>query len=150
MTASASRAVATSLSTTAANTFNTAAGSFAAGDRVGVPWLGWTDGECRYCLSGRENLCENIGGIMGFHVDGIAAETVTTFVRQIITHLRSHNPKHVVIADGLKKAFVSIPGKNLVAPLEPLPVALVLQAAPGHRARCAPPQPRAPHRSYSS
>jgi propanol-preferring alcohol dehydrogenase len=29
------------------------------GRRVGVPWLGWTDGECRYCLSGRENLCVN-------------------------------------------------------------------------------------------
>jgi propanol-preferring alcohol dehydrogenase len=31
---------------------------FGAGDRVGVPWLGWTDGECRYCRSGRENLCD--------------------------------------------------------------------------------------------
>ena len=31
---------------------------FEPGDRVGVPWLGWTDGECRYCLTGRENLCE--------------------------------------------------------------------------------------------
>jgi alcohol dehydrogenase, propanol-preferring len=29
----------------------------AVGDRVGVPWLGWTCGRCRYCLSGRENLC---------------------------------------------------------------------------------------------
>jgi len=28
------------------------------GDRVGVPWLGWTCGECRYCRSGRENLCD--------------------------------------------------------------------------------------------
>jgi propanol-preferring alcohol dehydrogenase len=28
------------------------------GRRVGVPWLGWTCGECRFCLSGRENLCE--------------------------------------------------------------------------------------------
>jgi alcohol dehydrogenase, propanol-preferring len=32
---------------------------FAAGDRVGVPWLGWTDGTCRYCRSGRENLCDH-------------------------------------------------------------------------------------------
>ena len=31
---------------------------FAAGDRVGVPWLGWTCGECRQCVAGRENLCE--------------------------------------------------------------------------------------------
>ena len=28
------------------------------GARVGVPWLGWTDGTCRYCATGRENLCE--------------------------------------------------------------------------------------------
>src|SRR5580658_3499404 len=28
------------------------------GDRVGVPWLGWTCGRCRYCSAGRENLCE--------------------------------------------------------------------------------------------
>src|SRR5918911_3190079 len=28
------------------------------GERVGVPWLGWTCGECRYCRSGRENLCD--------------------------------------------------------------------------------------------
>jgi alcohol dehydrogenase, propanol-preferring len=30
---------------------------FAPGDRVGIPWLGWTCGECRYCRAGRENLC---------------------------------------------------------------------------------------------
>lgn len=30
----------------------------AVGSRVGIPWLGWTDGTCRFCLSGRENLCE--------------------------------------------------------------------------------------------
>jgi propanol-preferring alcohol dehydrogenase len=45
------------------------AGSFAVGDRVGVPWLGWTDGECRYCLSGRENLCEN-ARFTGYQIDG--------------------------------------------------------------------------------
>ncbi|TGY88620.1 zinc-binding alcohol dehydrogenase family protein [Marinicauda algicola] len=31
----------------------------AVGDRLGVPWLGWTCGACRYCRSGRENLCDN-------------------------------------------------------------------------------------------
>ena len=34
------------------------AARFRIGDRVGVPWLGWTCGACRYCASGRENLCE--------------------------------------------------------------------------------------------
>lgn len=31
---------------------------FRPGERVGVPWLGWTCGDCRFCLGGRENLCE--------------------------------------------------------------------------------------------
>ena len=39
------------------------------GDRVGVPWLGWTDGECRYCTSGRENLCPR-ARFTGYHIDG--------------------------------------------------------------------------------
>src|ERR671932_702538 len=42
---------------------------FAAGERVGVPWLGWTCGECRYCLSGRENLCER-ARFTGYQLDG--------------------------------------------------------------------------------
>jgi alcohol dehydrogenase, propanol-preferring len=46
---------------------------FAAGDRVGVPWLGWTDGECRYCRSGRENLCDN-ARFTGYDIDGGYAE----------------------------------------------------------------------------
>jgi propanol-preferring alcohol dehydrogenase len=49
------------------------ADSFAVGDRVGVPWLGWTDGECRYCLSGRENLCEK-ARFTGYQIDGGYAE----------------------------------------------------------------------------
>jgi alcohol dehydrogenase, propanol-preferring len=46
---------------------------FAAGDRVGIPWLGWTCGECRYCISGRENLCVR-GRFTGYHLDGGYAE----------------------------------------------------------------------------
>jgi alcohol dehydrogenase, propanol-preferring len=46
---------------------------FAAGDRVGIPWLGWTCGECRYCLSGRENLCDR-ARFTGYHLDGGYAE----------------------------------------------------------------------------
>jgi alcohol dehydrogenase, propanol-preferring len=43
------------------------------GDRVGVPWLGWTCGECRPCRSGRENLCER-ARFTGYHLDGGFAE----------------------------------------------------------------------------
>src|SRR5262245_3758359 len=39
------------------------------GDRVGVPWLGWTDGTCPFCLSGRENRCDN-AGFTGYQLDG--------------------------------------------------------------------------------
>jgi propanol-preferring alcohol dehydrogenase len=46
---------------------------FAPGDRVGVPWLGWTDGECRYCRSGRENLCDR-AKFTGYDIDGGYAE----------------------------------------------------------------------------
>ena len=46
---------------------------FAPGERVGVPWLGHTDGECRYCLSGRENLCDD-ARFTGYHIDGGYAE----------------------------------------------------------------------------
>ncbi|MGH3013090.1 MAG: zinc-dependent alcohol dehydrogenase family protein [Gaiellaceae bacterium] len=48
---------------------------FAAGERVGVPWLGWTCGECRYCLSGRENLCDR-ARFTGYQLDGGYAELV--------------------------------------------------------------------------
>jgi propanol-preferring alcohol dehydrogenase len=48
---------------------------FAPGERVGIPWLGWTDGECRYCRSGRENLCDR-ARFTGYHRDGGYAELV--------------------------------------------------------------------------
>ena len=46
---------------------------FAPGDRVGVPWLGWTCGRCHYCLSGRENLCD-YAQFTGYQIDGGYAE----------------------------------------------------------------------------
>jgi alcohol dehydrogenase, propanol-preferring len=42
---------------------------FAVGDRVGVPWLGWTCGSCHYCRSERENLCRN-ARFTGYQIDG--------------------------------------------------------------------------------
>ena len=41
--------------------------------RVGIPWLGWTDGECRFCRSGRENLCDR-ARFTGYDLDGGYAE----------------------------------------------------------------------------
>jgi len=42
---------------------------FNLGERVGVPWLAWTDGDCRYCRTGRENLCDR-ARFTGYDVDG--------------------------------------------------------------------------------
>ena len=46
---------------------------FEIGDRVGIPWLGWTDGDCAYCRSNRENLCDN-ARFTGYTIDGGYAE----------------------------------------------------------------------------
>ena len=46
---------------------------FAPGERVGVPWLGWTCGVCEYCRSGRENLCDR-ARFTGYDIDGGYAE----------------------------------------------------------------------------
>jgi alcohol dehydrogenase, propanol-preferring len=46
---------------------------FAPGDRVGVPWLGWTCGRCAYCRAGRENLCDH-ARFTGYQIDGGYAE----------------------------------------------------------------------------
>src|SRR5881275_2969878 len=52
----------------------------AAGERVGVPWLGWTDGDCRFCRSGRENLCLR-ARFTGYHLDGGYAEAAVADAR---------------------------------------------------------------------
>ena len=46
---------------------------FKVGDRVGVPWLGWTCGECAYCQNGQENLCD-LAKFTGYTLDGGYAE----------------------------------------------------------------------------
>jgi alcohol dehydrogenase, propanol-preferring len=53
---------------------------FRTGDRVGVPWLGWTCGTCRFCLSGRENLCER-ARFTGYQRDGGYAEAAIADAR---------------------------------------------------------------------
>jgi propanol-preferring alcohol dehydrogenase len=53
---------------------------FAVGDRVGVPWLGWTDGDCAYCRSNRENLCDR-AKFTGYTIDGGYAELTAADAR---------------------------------------------------------------------
>jgi propanol-preferring alcohol dehydrogenase len=53
---------------------------FEPGARVGVPWLGWTCGECRYCREGRENLCDR-ALFTGYTLDGGFAEEAVADAR---------------------------------------------------------------------
>lgn len=46
---------------------------FRTGERIGIPWLGWTCGECGYCRSDRENLCD-LARFTGYQIDGGYAE----------------------------------------------------------------------------
>jgi alcohol dehydrogenase, propanol-preferring len=50
------------------------------GNRVGIPWLGWTDGDCRFCRSGRENLCDG-ARFTGYDLDGGYAEAAVADAR---------------------------------------------------------------------
>jgi len=62
------------------SSFGIRASSFAIGDRVGIPWLGWTDGECVYCRSNRENLCDR-ARFTGYTIDGGYAEFIVADTR---------------------------------------------------------------------
>jgi propanol-preferring alcohol dehydrogenase len=55
---------------------------FALGDRVGVPWLGWTCGRCVYCTTGRENLCRS-ARFTGYQRDGGYAEAAVADARYV-------------------------------------------------------------------
>jgi len=61
---------------------------FKVGDRVGIPWLGWTDGECAYCRSNRENLCDR-ARFTGYTIDGGYAEFTAADAR-FCFHLPDH------------------------------------------------------------
>ncbi|MDD2878092.1 MAG: zinc-dependent alcohol dehydrogenase family protein [Acidiphilium sp.] len=53
---------------------------FAPGERVGIPWLGWTCGDCAFCRSGRENLCKR-ARFTGYQIDGGYAEQAVADAR---------------------------------------------------------------------
>lgn len=53
---------------------------FETGDKVGVPWLGYTCGDCEFCQSGQENLCDN-ARFTGYDMDGGFAEYATADAR---------------------------------------------------------------------
>ncbi|HLQ01057.1 MAG TPA: zinc-dependent alcohol dehydrogenase family protein [Burkholderiales bacterium] len=64
---------------------------FSVGQRVGVPWLGWTCGDCRYCRAGRENLCDR-ARFTGYHIDGGYAEFALAAARYCFALPESYAP----------------------------------------------------------
>ena len=64
------------------------------GRRLGVPWLGWADGTCRYCTSGRENLCDR-ARFTGYDLDGGYAEFVVADERYCLTLPDGYDDVHV-------------------------------------------------------
>jgi propanol-preferring alcohol dehydrogenase len=66
---------------------------FNIGDRVGVPWLGWTCGECQFCRSGRENLCSR-ARFTGYTSDGGYAEMMVADARFCFPIPRGYDDLH--------------------------------------------------------
>jgi propanol-preferring alcohol dehydrogenase len=61
--------------------------------RIGVPWLGWTDGDCRFCRSDRENLCDN-ARFTGYHFDGGYGEAAVADARFCFPVPDGYTPLH--------------------------------------------------------
>jgi alcohol dehydrogenase, propanol-preferring len=66
---------------------------FSDGTRVGVPWLGWTDGECRYCLMQQENLCDR-ARFTGYDLDGGYAESAVADERFCFPVPETYSDEH--------------------------------------------------------
>jgi propanol-preferring alcohol dehydrogenase len=66
---------------------------FKVGDRIGVPWLGYTDGTCRYCLRGQENLCDH-PLFTGYTIDGGYAEYAVADYRYCFPLASSYSDVH--------------------------------------------------------
>jgi len=94
-------------------------GDLRLGQRVGVPWLFWTCGNCEYCKRGRENLCPN-AKFTGFHVDGGYAEYMLAEARYVLPlpeHLSAEQAAPLLCAGivgyrALKKADI-LPGEHV-------------------------------------
>jgi alcohol dehydrogenase, propanol-preferring len=67
---------------------------FASGDRVGVPWLGWSCGSCGHCRAGRENLCDE-ARFTGYQLDGGFAEEVIADARFVLPLPEMFDALHV-------------------------------------------------------
>src|SRR2546421_177397 len=86
---------------------------FSIGQRVGVPWLGWTCGDCAYCRSGRENLCDS-ARFTGYHIDGGYAEFALADSRYCFTLPEGYAPADAAPPEPLDAAILYAPVGALV------------------------------------
>jgi alcohol dehydrogenase, propanol-preferring len=107
----------------------------ATGARVGVPWLAWTCGECRYCRSGRENLCDR-ARFTGYTVDGGFADETVADARYVLP--LSEGPSDTELAPLLCAGLIGYRALRLAGEAERLGLYgfgasahLVAQIAPG-------------------
>ncbi len=89
------------------------------GDRVGIPWLGWTCGDCRYCREGRENLCER-AEFTGYTRDGGFGEWAVAEARYCLPLPGGSEPSPVAMAPWLCAGLIGYrtlskagPGKRI-------------------------------------
>ena len=84
------------------------------GRRVGIPWLGWTCGSCRYCQSGAENLCDRAGFTgytrQGGYADlarefGLTTAQVTSYLAQVRRSFRTHALESLRVLSGSDAHF---------------------------------------------
>ena len=73
------------------------------GARVGVPWLGWTCGRCRYCRQGRENLCDQMA-MLGNNIDGAYAEYVVVPAAELADTARGIAARYAALPAHAAKA----------------------------------------------
>src|SRR6266851_2014336 len=111
---------------------------FGIGERVGVPWLGSTCGDCRYCRAGRENLCDG-ARFTGHHIDGGYAEFALADARYCFALPQGYAPEEaapLLCADLIGYRALSIAGDA-----EAQRFALALGAAWAGGSDAAPPEP---------
>jgi propanol-preferring alcohol dehydrogenase len=90
---------------------------FSTGERIGIPWLGWTCGECRYCQQGRENLCSQ-ARFTGYTVDGGYAEWTVADARYCFRLPRSYDD--VTVAPLLCAGLIGFRAYRLAGEVERL------------------------------
>ena len=93
---------------------------FALGDRIGIPWLGWTCGQCRFCRSGRENLCDR-ARFTGYTIDGGYAEFTVADARYCFPLPPSYDSAHAAPRGSPERSATPVRASDANASRQPPP-----------------------------